>query len=249
VCRHIAYLGQPRSLHDLLFAPDFGLDRQAWQPRRQRFGTINVDGFGVGWWAGDPYRPVRYRRDTPIWNDDTITDLARVTSSTSVVAAVRSATPGSAAGVEAAAPFGDGHRLFSHNGRIEKWPDGVADLVRDLPPGSLLNLVARTDSALLWLLIQHSLADGLTLEAAVAAVVLRAAEASPGRYNLLLHDGEQLVATAFGDSLFVCRGTAGVTVASEPTTDEPAWEEVADESIVVVKEGAVDIGPIGAVLS
>ena len=67
MCRHMAYLGPPASLRDLIIEPPYGLARQAWAPRRQRYGVMNADGFGVGWYAdGDPL-PARYRRSGPIW--------------------------------------------------------------------------------------------------------------------------------------------------------------------------------------
>ena len=51
MCRHLAYLGPPASLRSVLIDPPHGLYRQAWAPRRQRHGTVNADGFGVGWYA------------------------------------------------------------------------------------------------------------------------------------------------------------------------------------------------------
>jgi len=46
--------GPPRSAR-CSSTPPHGLYRQAWAPRRQRYGTVNADGFGVGWYApGDP---------------------------------------------------------------------------------------------------------------------------------------------------------------------------------------------------
>ena len=55
MCRHLAYLGPPASIAALLTGPPYGLGRQAWAPRRQSHGTMNVDGFGIGWYAdGDP---------------------------------------------------------------------------------------------------------------------------------------------------------------------------------------------------
>ena len=62
MCRHLAYLGPPATLRSLLCDPPHGLATQSWAPRRQQHGTVNVDGFGVGWYApGDP-EPARYRR-------------------------------------------------------------------------------------------------------------------------------------------------------------------------------------------
>src|SRR5216683_1166700 len=94
MCRHLAYLGRPVTLRALLTDPPHGLGTQAWAPRRQCHGTMNVDGFGVGWYAdGDPV-PARYRRAGPIWADSGFADLARVTRTRAVLAAVRSATAG-----------------------------------------------------------------------------------------------------------------------------------------------------------
>ncbi|MZE74212.1 class II glutamine amidotransferase, partial [Streptomyces sp. SID5789] len=55
MCRHLAYVGPEEPLGRLLVAPPHGLYRQSWAPRHQRYGTVNADGFGVGWYAaGDP---------------------------------------------------------------------------------------------------------------------------------------------------------------------------------------------------
>jgi gamma-glutamyl hercynylcysteine S-oxide hydrolase len=123
MCRHLAYLGPQASLESLLIGPPHSLYRQAWAPRRQRHGTVNADGFGIGWYAGADPVPARYRRGEPIWGDPSLPDIARLTSSGAVLAAVRSATPGTAAGPEAAAPFGCGPWLFSHNGAARGWRD------------------------------------------------------------------------------------------------------------------------------
>ncbi len=244
MCRHFAYVGRPQTLQALLFAPEFGLDRQAWQPRLQQHGTVNADGFGIGWWAGEPLRPVRYRRDTPLWGDPNMSELAAVTSSEAVVAAVRSATSGTAPGVESAAPFSDGRWLFSHNGRIERWPHDVDSLVDDVPAADLLHLVARTDSALLWLLVQRALVSGLAPAHALATVSLEAQRCSPGRYNLLLHDGGHIVATAVGETLFTHQDDYGVTVASEPSDSSGRWQQVPDYSVVVATQATIDVRPL-----
>ena len=135
MCRHVAYLGPPVSLRSLLIDPPHSLYRQAWAPRRQRHGTVNADGFGIGWYAGSDPVPARYRRGVPIWGDPSLPDIARVTSSAAVLAAVRSATEGTAAGEQAAAPFAHGRWLFSHNGRLDGWPDSAAALLAE--PGAV----------------------------------------------------------------------------------------------------------------
>lgn len=58
MCRHLAYLGGPVAPRELLVHPPHGLYRQSWAPRAQQYGTVNADGFGLGWYAdGDEVPP------------------------------------------------------------------------------------------------------------------------------------------------------------------------------------------------
>ena len=171
MCRHLAYLGPPASLRSVLIDPPHGLYRQAWAPRRQRHGTVNADGFGVGWYAPDDPDPARYRRAVPIWGDESFADVARVTSSGAVLAAVRCATTGTDPGIAAVAPYASGGWLFSHNGVLDGWPAAAAGLAGTLSAGSLLGLEARVDSALLWALTLKQLRDGAAPDEALATVI------------------------------------------------------------------------------
>ena len=74
-----------------------------------------------------------------------------------MLAAVRCATEGTDLGTAAVAPYASGRWLFSHNGKVEGWPDSVAGLAATLPARTLLGLEARVDSALLWALVRHRL--------------------------------------------------------------------------------------------
>src|SRR5580700_7574325 len=69
MCRHLAYLGPQVTLRSVLTDPPYGLLRQSWAPRQQKHGTVNADGFGVGWYDGDDPVPARYRRAVPMWGD------------------------------------------------------------------------------------------------------------------------------------------------------------------------------------
>jgi glutamine amidotransferase len=237
MCRHLAYVGPPVSLKSLLIDPPYGLYRQAWAPRMQRHGTVNADGFGIGWYApGDPV-PARYRRAVPIWGDPSLPDLARVTRSSAVLAAVRDATVGTALGEAATAPFASGSWLFSHNGLLAGWPASAAGLARVEP---LLALEAMTDSAFLWLLVLERLRSGAAPDVALAATI-EAIEAAggTGRFNFLLTDGRTIVATTAGDTLWYRRADDGVTVASEPGDDEPGWTEVPDRQLLTAASSQV----------
>ncbi|MER5686999.1 ergothioneine biosynthesis protein EgtC [Streptomyces sp. NPDC002205] len=246
MCRHIAYLGPPVALGELLTRPPHALVRQSWEPRRQKYGTVNADGFGVGWYAdGDPV-PGRYRRQGPIWADQSFDDLARVVHSTALLAAVRDATERDADGEAAAAPFAAGRLLFSHNGAVKGWPGSLAPLAATLPPAELLALAARCDSALIWALVQHRVADGDDVPQAVADTVREVAEAAPGsRLNLLLTDGTTIVATAWGDTLwYLAEPGHRTVVASEPYDDDPHWREVPDRTLLAATRADVLLTPL-----
>src|SRR5947207_8176035 len=185
MCRHVAYLGPQTALGQILTEPPHSLYRQSWAPRRQRHGTVNADGFGVGWYApGDPV-PARYRRTGPVWAAPSFADLARVVRTGALLAAVRDATDGSAPDESAVAPYGFGPWLFSHNGALPGWPDSVAQLAADLPPQDLLRIEARCDAALIWALVLHRLRGGQPPGEALAGTVAAIASLVPACLNLL----------------------------------------------------------------
>jgi gamma-glutamyl hercynylcysteine S-oxide hydrolase len=242
MCRHLAYLGPPATLRSVIIDPPHGLYRQAWAPRLQRHGTVNADGFGVGWYApGDPV-PARYRRPVPIWADESFADVARVTPAAALLAAVRSATAGTDPGTAAVAPYAAGRWLFSHNGVLAGWPASAAGLAATLPAAALLGLEARVDSALLWALVRQRLERGLPAAQALAGTVAAVRSAGlDGRLNFLLTDGRMIAATAAGDTLFYRRGSGSVLVASEPGDDDPGWAEVPDGSVLTATPQQVSV--------
>ncbi|MFJ4200066.1 ergothioneine biosynthesis protein EgtC [Streptomyces sviceus] len=246
MCRHLAYLGTEEPLGRFLTEPAHSLYRQSWAPRRQRHGTVNADGFGVGWYAeGDPV-PARYRRSGPIWADLSFADLARVVRSTAILAAVRDATLAGADAEAAAAPYASGPWLFSHNGAVKGWPSSLAPLTASLPAAELLSMEARNDSAFVWALVLNRLRGGDEQGQALADTVLEVAEAAPdSRLNLLLTDGESIAATAWGDTLWYLRGPGtGTVVASEPYDDDPHWREVPDRTLLTASRTDVLMTPL-----
>ncbi|SCK37117.1 ergothioneine biosynthesis protein EgtC [Streptomyces sp. WMMB 322] len=263
MCRHLAYLGPPSSLADLVISPAGGLYEQSWAPRMQRYGTVNADGFGLGWYPaprtprdGDgaapdgEQLPARYRRAVPVWADVNLPDLARTVHSTAVLAAVRDATEGTAQDETAAAPYADGRLLFSHNGAVRDWERLVEDLGVALEPAELLRLEARCDSALLWALLTGRIRAGEPAEDALAWLAVRIRDIRPGaRLNFLLTDGRTVWATRCGDTLWYRTGPGSVRVASEPD-DAPAedseagWQEVPEDSLLVATVSSVRTAPL-----
>jgi glutamine amidotransferase len=247
VCRHLAYLGPPTTLSALVLDPPHSLLRQSYTPLDMRGGgTVNADGFGVGWYPTSgpacTAAQVRYRSEKPMWADPAFASVAAVTSSAAVLAAVRSATVGMPVHAGAVAPFGEGTWLFSHNGLVPGWPGSVADLAAGLPAADLLTLDAPTDSALLWALVRHRLRAGHNPADVLCHTVRAVDAAAPGsRLNLLLTDATTIWATTWTHALSVRTTPDAVLVVSEPTDDEPGWTAVPDRYLVVARPGSCRI--------
>ena len=246
MCRHLAYIGPPVGLDELLLAPPHSLLQQSYRPRQQRHGTINADGFGAGWWqpAIRP-EPARYRTTTPIWADRSFASLAGTVRTPGVLAAVRSATPPLPVDESGCAPFTSGPWLFSHNGAVEGWSAGANVAVRrQVSATRAAAIEGATDSEVLFALALDRLDDGLGPGAALKAVVAAVAEGPGGRLNLLLSDGTLIAATTWGDTLSTRSASGAVVVASEPFDDDDTWIPVPDRSLVEARPGQVAVTPL-----
>jgi gamma-glutamyl hercynylcysteine S-oxide hydrolase len=228
MCRHIAWLGGPRTLDDLVLAPPHGLLVQAYAPRRQAHGLVNADGWGVGFYPADRPEPARWRSSRPLWQDESFASLAPTISSTCLIAAVRSATPGMPIEERAVAPFIRGRWLVSHNGRVDR---------SVLPADPLAE--STCDAALLAALVFAAGPDRL------ADTVVEVGGRDPeARLNLLAVNGSRVIATTWGDTLAYLATGAGVAVASEPYDDDPAWVDVPDGHVVDVTPDGVTVTPL-----
>ncbi len=248
MCRHLAYLGPPVTLHDLLYGPSHSLHTQSYAPREQSHGTVNADGFGVGWYDGAPDgtgppdpRPLRYRRAMPIWADSSFADVARAIRATCVVAAVRDATPGFGMDESCAQPFRGDTWLFSHNGATTN-DAALTDRLGPPAPAGVLDARTPVDSAPLFAHAVRLWRTGEALGAALAEVTRQARDCATGRYNLLAADGNRLAGTAAGDTLYTrTTSDGGVYLASEPFDDDPTWRRVPDGSLVTADQSGVAV--------
>jgi glutamine amidotransferase len=223
VCRHLAWLGGPRSVASLVLDPPAGLLTQSYAPRRQNRGLMNADGWGVGFVDGVHVR--RWRSARPLWSDTSFASIAPALSSGAVLAAVRSASVGMPADETAAAPFTDGRWLLSHNGRVS---------VTALPADSHAESVC--DSALL---AAHVFGRG---PERLVDTLREVAAADPGAYlSVLLTDGERILGVTWGDALSYLVEPDGVAVASEPWDDDPRWVDVPDRHLVEVTRDGVTV--------
>ncbi|SQD93944.1 MULTISPECIES: ergothioneine biosynthesis protein EgtC [unclassified Parafrankia] len=245
MCRHLAWLGAPRTLAELTLDRPSSLLRQSWAPRRMRHGSVNADGFGVGWYApGLRPEPARYRRAVPMWTDASYSSFAGAVTSGCVLAAVRSATVGMPVEETATAPFAEGRLLLSHNGRVAA--DGALRELAARPGAPVPD--SRCDSAIVAALLWES-ASRLPLPRAVADVVLtlgglREPDGTPSRLNLLVTDGTQLVASTWRDTLSYREEVDGIVVASEPDDDESGWVDVPDQYLLVADTHKVTLSSL-----
>jgi gamma-glutamyl hercynylcysteine S-oxide hydrolase len=244
MCRHVAYMGPAVSLYDLLWTPEFSLLEQASTPRQQRFGRVNADGYGIGWYARGRTEPVRYRRNMPMWADSSFASVAGATTSECVVAAVRSATVGTPVDESCVAPFTWRSLLWSHNGVVTD-PVALRKGVTHLLPPECLDALAPVDSALLFGLTVAAVQAGECLPAALTSTVLSAREHSSGRFNLLASDGGQIAATVCGDTLYVRSRPTELVIASEPFDSARDWEPLPDESVAIATATQLDVRPLG----
>ena len=226
MCRHIGWLGAPRSVASLVLDPPQGLLVQSYAPRRQKHGLMNADGWGAGFF--DEGVPRRWRSDKPLWGDASFASVAPALTSGCVVAAVRSATIGMPIDPTASAPFTDGQWLLSHNGVVDR---AVLPLT-----GEAESVV---DSAVLAALIFQRGLDAL------GQTIAEVGALDPNaRLNILAANGSRMVATTWGDTLSVLRLPDGVVLASEPYDDDPGWADIPDRHLVTVAGSDVELTPL-----
>jgi glutamine amidotransferase len=227
MCRHLAYVGGPVSLHELLFGAPHALAQQARQPRHQQSGDTNPDGWGVAWYTG-PGTPEVHRNATPIWDDTEFARRSRDIEATAVLAAARLASPGATIDVTGNAPFVHDAWAFSLNGIVRGFTDGVGDALRArLTPARRAAIVGDADTEVLFALVLQHIEAGVDPEDALERVVAEVLHITTGRLNLLLTDGTTVYATREGNSLF----RLGSCFASEPLDGQAAWHELRDGSV------------------
>jgi glutamine amidotransferase len=228
MCRHLAWLGAPRALDDLILTPPHGLLVQSYAPRRQKHGRINADGWGVGFFPPDRAQPARWRASRPLWNDASFASVAPTIASTCIIAAVRNATPGMPIEDSAVAPFARDGWLISHNGRVDR-----AVLPADPRAESTC------DAALL---AAHIFTKG---PEELGEIVAKVGQLDPNaRLNLLAVNGTRILATTWGDTLSYLVAESGVVVASEPYDDNPDWVDVPNRHLVDVTGDGVAVTAI-----
>jgi glutamine amidotransferase len=255
MCRLLGYLGNPVSLDRLLFKPEHSLVVQSYRPTEMTAGLLNADGFGIGWhhpqYHSQPTRePYTYKNTLPIWNDANLPNLSRYIESGCVLANVRSATVGSTIDLSNCQPFQHQHWLGIHNGFIADFRQTLYRPIRDRLSDPLYQAIrGSTDSEHLFALVMQELEQqpGLSLtEAVQRSLAILEALAAPQSIsvsaNLILSDGQQLVASRFAiagttPTLYWLRDDPllpeAVVIASEPLFPGD-WTALPERSLLTV---------------
>jgi len=143
MCRFTLYLGPPVRLSTLLTEPKHSLIHQSYHAE-ERAEPLNGDGFGIGWYAPRlTSEPAVYHQITPAWNNRNLFSMAKVLTSSCVMAHIRAASPGSDVNLANCHPFAYGDYLLMHNGRIgafrqirRRLLEGLTDQAFDVVKGS-----------------------------------------------------------------------------------------------------------------
>ncbi len=270
MCRWLAYSGSPIALETVLRESEHSLIDQSLSAHMGAT-TTNGDGFGVGWYGGDP-EPGVYRSITPAWNDQNLRELAAHVKSGLFLAHVRAST-GTAIQQTNCHPFRHREWLWMHNGSIRNFGTVKRDLMLAVDPALYPLIDGSTDSELMFYL---ALSLGLKDDPVAAVERMTGLVEEIAERHGIANPLQMTVATTNGKTLWVFRYSteqqsrslfystdfrtlralypdneriASVSdetrlVVSEPLADLPgAWNEVPETSCVIVQPGEDELLP------
>ena len=246
MCRLIAYLGRPISPAHLVFDGTHSLHEQTWAPREQLSKALNVDGYGIVWYAGG--HPARVAEPRPLWHDEDLRRTLAATTSNCILAAVSDASRTGAVPRMLLPPVVHERWSFVFGGFVPGFRrDHMRALRQGLPDELYAALRGSTDTETLFLLSISELGRGKSmvesLEAVARAVKKRVGPAE-AQLNMVLSDGERIVALRSGtvlvtNSLYVAKrppfAPDGVVLASEAPESGAVWEPVDGHSYLEIE--------------
>ena len=246
MCRMLAYVGKPVTLHRAVLEPRHSLEVQSYQPGEMLSGTVNVDGFGCGWYNHEiTSEPGVYVGLSTLWSDYSFQSISRIVDSGLIFSAVRGATAPSPVDLQSVQPFQRDRYLFMHNGKIGDFHEKVKRQLYDLLVDDLFaDLKSASDSAVMFALLYNKLRQHYSslgnmeryLTELLGLITKLSGEAGvPCQLNIGLTDGNEIVFSRYSNedesnSLYYLQdGEAfpdAVVVASERLDDDPNWKPV-----------------------
>ncbi len=91
MCRFTFYMGKPLQLSALITEPSNSIIHQSFHSH-EREEPLNGDGFGLAWYVKGHSEAALFKSISPAWNNSNLIDIARVTTSSCILAHVRAAT-------------------------------------------------------------------------------------------------------------------------------------------------------------
>jgi glutamine amidotransferase len=250
VCRLAGYVGQPIRARDIVSAPPHSLWVQSYKPREMQSGTVNADGYGAALWLDDGVpEPAVYRTPAPVWADPNQRWMNERLPVRSLIAAVRSATPGIGYELSNVQPFAKGRVAFAHNGFIEGFRNGPQRAMRDgLGKDAYESIEGSSDSEHLFALI---LDGGADLAGAVRSGIARLEKICDqldrkAVATILIGDGERLVALRWARgcepaTLYGAQFDGGYCFASEPLDSTRGFVALPPRKIAVARGREVQV--------
>lgn len=256
MCRHAAYVGPGIALTELMRDLPHSLHHQSYQPRELLTGVVCADGYGVGWYDPDTRpEPARYVNALPIWSDPNLPGFGPLVRSGLVLGAIRNATVEGTTDTVNCAPFADGRWLWSLNGFLgdfdTTWRESVLERIA---PGRRSKVRGVTDAeflfqAFLTRLEQEPDAEAPTVLQALCRELRGEADqnGTVAYLSLLASDGQAVYATRCSNqpeqnSLYHLQDgdefPGAHVVASEPLYDDPGWQPVDEDTLLMLQEGA-----------
>ena len=255
MCRLAARTGPSAPLSSLLYDPPRSLEVLAYHPLEQQSGHVNVDGTGVAWFDDADPDPLSYRSIQPPWSDANLPALSRRLTSTVILAAVRSTTPGLPQGPSFVHPFTNGGLAGTHNGWIADFRATVArPLMAELSDRAFAELPGPSDTAVLFGLAADAHRGGASVLEAAEEATARTAKACrslgvTATLTLVLADRTGVAAVNAAvdrpaNSLYVATDPAGAhLLASEPLDPALDWRPVAEGARAHLTPTSLEIHP------
>jgi glutamine amidotransferase len=248
MCRWLAYSGSPLPIEEVLFKPAHSLVIQSLHARQAQTTPTNGDGIGVGWYSRGA-EPRLYRSTNPAWNDKNLREIAAEVESSLFLAHVRSSTGGAVQQTNCH-PFRFGKWLFMHNGEIHGWLQVKRDLAMSVDPTLYTSIEGTTDSELMFYL---ALTFGLERDPPGAIAKMVGFVEKVGRTHGIEKAIQMTLAISDGLRIWFVRyaspgctaGTlffsTGIRELRKLYPDVPRFQQVSDETRMVVSEPFVDL--------
>jgi glutamine amidotransferase len=252
MCRWIAYRGESTPFEQYVTEPVHSLIGQSLRARESS-GSINGDGFGLGWYGVHP-EPGLYRETRPAWSDENLRYLCRHLQSHLFFAHVRAAT-GTSVTRQNCHPFACGRWLFMHNGFIGSWNRLRRKVENMIPDAFYPSRLGTTDSEAVFLAIMGAGLDNDPVGATrrvlrnLCDLVNEDGHREHLRFTAALANGRDLFAFRFAENdtantLYFRDSSEQLVVASEPFDKETGWNEVPPNHVLVAPaSGGIEMVP------